>query len=120
MLFEEEVSADFESMKVALESDLFSNIEAVIITEGSGGAKAKWKNDFYDITIPTVEAVNPVGSGDSTLAGFAVGLEEGKSIEETLTLGMTFGVLNAVEGQTGFINMDHYDEIAKEVKVEKM
>lgn len=117
---EEEVSVDFESMKVALESNLFADIEAVIITEGSGGAKAKWKNDFYDITIPTVEAVNPVGSGDSTLAGFAVGLEEGKSIEETLTLGMTFGVLNAMEGQTGFINMDHYDEIAKEVKVEKM
>lgn len=116
----EEVTADFDSMKHALASDLFTNIEAVIITEGSGGAKAKWNNDFYDVTIPTVDAVNPVGSGDSTLAGFAVGLDEDKSIVEILTLGMTFGILNALEGQTGFINMDHYDEIAKQVKVEKL
>lgn len=115
----EPVSNDFESIKNALESKMFAGIKAVIITAGADGAKLRWNDEYYDLTIPQVEVVNPVGSGDSTLAGFAVGLEEDKSMEETLKMGMAFGILNAMEAQTGFINMDNYQMIFEQVHVQK-
>lgn len=87
---------------------------------GKDGAIAEWYGDYYDVTIPSVEVVNPVGSGDSTLAGFALGVSEGKSIEETLKTGMTFGILNAMEEQTGFINMKYFDEIYGQVQIKTM
>ncbi len=40
----------------------------------STGAFAKYKDKFYRVRIPKIKVVNPVGSGDSTVAGIAAGL----------------------------------------------
>lgn len=118
-ILDDPISGDWLSIKGALNSEMFAGIKAIVITEGSAGAKVKWEEEFYDLTIPTVEAINPVGSGDATLAGFAIGLDENKTVEETLKLGMAFGVLNAMEPKTGHINLDNLETIEQQIKVEK-
>src|SRR5699024_1075126 len=58
----------------SLRTNQFSNIPLVIITMGDNGAYVKYKKTIYKVDVPKINAVNPVGSGDSVVAGFAVGL----------------------------------------------
>ncbi len=48
---------------------LFEGIEWIIVSLGAQGAFAKHNHTFYRVNIPTISVLNPVGSGDSTVAG---------------------------------------------------
>lgn len=124
---EEEVKAIIETddnldnlnqLKEALNSEKLEGIEWVVVSLGKEGAIAKHNDTFYRATIPVVKAVNPVGSGDSTIAGFAKALDDNASDEVILKTGMTAGVLNAMSKKTGDIDPDKFDEIYDQVKVE--
>ncbi|WP_297431326.1 1-phosphofructokinase family hexose kinase [uncultured Cetobacterium sp.] len=78
------------------------------------------KNDIYRVNIPKVEIKNPVGSGDSTIAGFAYGLNKKKPIEETLKLAMACGISNAMMDETGKIDLEIVKELFDKVKIEKV
>ena len=45
----------------------------VVVTLGADGAIVKHGDNIYRAKAPKIEAVNPVGSGDSVVAGFAAG-----------------------------------------------
>ena len=63
------------------------------------------------------DSVNPVGSGDSTVAGIASGLVHQQSDEDLLKKANAFGMLNAMEHQTGHINVDKFKELFKQIEV---
>lgn len=109
-----------EELKEQLNSPLFNGVEWVVVSLGSKGALAKHEGAFYQVNIPKVNAVNPVGSGDSTIAGLAHAIAKGESSESILKTAVTAGTLNAMEAQTGFINMDNFDTIFNAVTVEKV
>ena len=70
--------------------------------------------------IPKVDAINPVGSGDATVAGLASALHKQKSIEEAMKTAMTTGVLNALNEKTGFIDADNFASIFSQITVEEL
>ena len=109
-----------EELKEQLNSPLFDGVDWVVVSLGSKGALAKHEGVFYQVNIPKVNAVNPVGSGDSTIAGLAHAIAKGESVESILKTAVTAGTLNAMEAQTGFINMDNFDNIFNAVTVEKV
>ena len=109
-----------EELKEQLNSPLFDGVDWVVVSLGSKGALAKHEGVFYRVNIPKVNAVNPVGSGDSTIAGLAHAIAKGESSETILKTAVTAGTLNAMEAQTGFINMDNFDTIFNAVTVEKV
>lgn len=104
----------------ALEDEEFDGIEWIVVTLGADGAVAKNGSDYYRVTIPTIDVVNAVGSGDSTIAGLAYALSEGKSTEDVMKTGMVTGMLNTLETKTGFINVDNFDELFNQITVEKI
>ena len=63
-------------------------------------------NHLYRVKAPKMEAVNPVGSGDSVVAGFAAGFSRGLTDEDLIKFGLSMGVLNAMEEKTGHINVE--------------
>ena len=95
-------------------------IQCVIISLGKDGSLVGYNGNKYRIQVPQIRAVNPVGSGDSLVAGFAVGLERGDSIEDILTLGAACGTANALEKETGFVKKEMVAKIMKEVKIYKI
>ncbi|HHX67736.1 MAG: 1-phosphofructokinase [Miniphocaeibacter sp.] len=103
-----------------LKSKIFNEIELVVVTMGGEGALVKYKDEFYNVEIPKIKVVNPVGSGDSTVAGIAYGLENNLNIEETIKYAMTCGILNTMEEKTGFINVNEVENIKNQVKVIKL
>lgn len=101
----------------AVNHPLLNDIPFVIMSLGKHGAFARCYDACYQVSIPKINVVNPVGSGDVTLAGLSVSIHENEDIESMLKRAMTMGMLNAMEAQTGFVNMHHYDDYYQQVTV---
>lgn len=119
-LLEQEVTSDIEVLKEALSDSLFDGVEAIVVSMGAEGAFAKIHGEFYKVSIPKINVVNPVGSGDATIAGLAMGIDQGLPWDEVLKTAMTTGILNTMEDKTGHINMKNFETYFKQVEVEKI
>ncbi|MFP5114641.1 tagatose-6-phosphate kinase [Bacillaceae bacterium C204] len=115
-----EVDGKISSLKQALDNELFKGIEWVVVSMGSEGAFVRHGEDDYRITIPKIDVVNPVGSGDATFAGLSVALNRNQPTEVVLKTAMTTGMLNTMEAGTGYINMAKFNQYFDLVKVEKI
>lgn len=103
-----------------LADDLFAGVEWVVVTLGADGAVVKQGANIYEIDIPTVEVVNPVGSGDAVIAGLAVARKRRLDVERMISFGLTMGVLNAMEETTGSVDVEKLSEIESQVVVRKV
>lgn len=111
---------DLSAIKDALLEPIFSGIEWIVVSLGKAGALAKHQETFYRIEIPTIEVVNPVGSGDATIAGFAYALAEGLKAEEQLKLCMATGMANAQERRTGHVDPAKVQTHVAKIAVKKI
>ena len=116
-LIGKEVSKDIGELKETLKNELFDGIEWIIVSLGADGSFAKHNDKFYKVNIPRIEVVNPVGSGDSTVAGITSAIYENASDENLLKKANTLGMLNAMEKLTGFVNLENYDKLFNEVEI---
>ncbi|NDL64314.1 hexose kinase [Acerihabitans arboris] len=89
----------------------------IVVSLGKEGAFAKVGGHYFAVAIPKIKVINPVGSGDATVAGLAIGINNIETPENTLKRAMAFGILNAMEAKTGYINMIKYTDIFSQVKV---
>ncbi|MDT2750413.1 PfkB family carbohydrate kinase, partial [Streptococcus parauberis] len=119
-LIGQKVTDDDDSIKTVLSVDLFKGIEWVIVSLGSKGAFAKHNDKFYRVTIPKIQTTNPVGSGDSTVAGIAWALSSKDDDNTLLKKCNVLGMLNAQEAMTGHVNMDNYETLYSQIRVEEV
>lgn len=115
-----ELTNDFDQIQSVLKKERYSRVEWVVISLGGDGAMIKHQDSFYRVTVPKIQVVNAVGSGDSTVAGLAVSIVREIADEEAIKTAMTAGVLNALNEKTGSIDMNHFDEIYEQIKIEKI
>lgn len=92
-------------------------IELVVISLGSNGSVAGYNNKFYKVNVPKVNAVNPVGSGDSYVGGIAVALQRGYNIEDMLKYASACGTANALEEETGFVNKNTVEDLFNQISI---
>ncbi|AND78761.1 tagatose-6-phosphate kinase [Streptococcus pantholopis] len=116
----ESAAADNQSLKALLSQPMFEGISWVIVSLGAEGAFAKHNETFYRVRIPEIKVANPVGSGDSTVAGIASSLLHGLSDTELLKKANVLGMLNAQEKMTGHVNLADYEKLFKQVHVEEV
>lgn len=95
-------------------------IEFAVISLGKEGSVAGAYGKFYKVTVPKVNAVNPVGSGDSYVAGIAVAIKRKYDIKDTLKFASACGTANAMEKETGFVRENVVNEIFNRVIVEEV
>lgn len=106
---------DLGRLKTALQAPIFNGVEWIVVSMGAAGAFAKHGTHFYRVSIPKIKVANPVGSGDATLAGLAMAIDADASDEVILKTGMTTGMLNTMEKQTGFVNPALFDQYFEKV-----
>ncbi|MET3696668.1 fructose-1-phosphate kinase [Bacillus oleivorans] len=95
-----------------------NGIVYVVISLGGEGSIVIHHNNVYRVRLPKVEVINPVGSGDSMVAGFAVGLARNYDLIQTIKLASASGTANAVEQSTGSINLEKVQELMAQIVVE--
>ena len=109
---------DYATLKQALTDPIFDGVDWIVVSLESAGAFVKHQDKFYHAAIPKIQVVNPVGSGDSTLAGLAMGIHDGKSDEDIMKTAMTTGMLNTMEAETGFVDPAKFAEYFAKVTIE--
>ena len=119
-LIGKEVTDDIQELKSVLSGQLFQGIDWIVVSLGAKGAFAKHKDKFYRVKIPKIKVVNPVGSGDSTVAGIAAGLVHALPEAELLKNATVLGMLNAQEEQTGYVNLENAESLYSQIEVEEV
>ena len=64
--------------------------------------------------------MNTVGCGDSMIAGFALGLSEGLSMEGVLRKASAISAAAALREETGFFVKEDMERIFPEIRIIKM
>lgn len=118
-IFQQKFS-DKQAVIQAIKTFDFNGIQQVLISCGSEGAIFKQKQAIYDITIPSIDIINPTGSGDATVGGYAYALEKNFPIEERLKYAMACGMSNAQNQRVGFIEPQMVKQFTKQIIVEKI
>ncbi len=91
-----------------------------VISLGGQGSIAAYEGEIYHVCFPSIEVVNTVGSGDSFVAGCAVGFMRGYDVVETLRLATACGSVNAMYSQTGFVTLEDVEAFKEKVEVKKI
>ena len=97
---------------------LAEGVENVCVSMGKDGMILLNENELYVAKIPKIDVINTVGSGDSCIAGFALGTLKGYDFETTLKLSNACGMSNAMHLATGDVDLEHIDKFINEIKVE--
>jgi tagatose 6-phosphate kinase len=89
-----------------------------VVTDGPGPVLARIGDRHFRAQPPRVEAVNPVGSGDSFLAGLVDGWLRGQEAEPMLRRAAACGAANAAIWDAGALDPAEVERLAGEVQVE--
>lgn len=99
------------------ETMLQKELPCVAVTLGEKGALVGYEETIYQISPVSIEAINPVGSGDSFIAGMAVGLHRGLDKIETLKLASACGASNAMHQAAGMIDLEQVERFMRQIEV---
>lgn len=92
------------------------NVQLVALSLGKDGAMVSQGGRFI-VRPPAIEEVNPVGSGDAFVAGFAIGLMEDLPLEETARLACAMGAANAMSWDIGHFRREEVDALCEWVEI---
>ena len=109
-----------EDIVHVLQKFMEDGIKLPVISLGAKGSMAGYNQHVYKITVPKIQCKNPVGSGDSFVAGIAVGIERGMAIEDVLSLGAACGTANAMEDESGFVRKEVVEELFPQIKIQQI
>jgi tagatose 6-phosphate kinase len=93
-------------------------VKAGVITNGPGTILARLHGRNYQAFPPRIDPVNPIGSGDSLLAGLVDGHLAGLEPEAILRRGVASAVANSLVWDAGAIEVDEVKRLEEEVTIE--
>lgn len=120
-LLEKKLAIDrLAEITTALQQPIFQGIEWIVVSLGQAGALIKYQNECYQVEIPRIQVVNPVGSGDATIAGLAYGLSQDHDPELIMKECMAAGMANALQVKTGHVDPADFHQLVKKINVKKL
>lgn len=111
---------NFQDMVDAAKQIHADGVEIVAVSLGGDGSFVVCDDGIFRARVPKIDAVNTVGCGDSMIAGFALGLSEGLSVEEILKKASAISAAAALREETGFFVKEDMEKIYPQVEIEKI
>ena len=96
-----------------------SGVVFPIVSLGKKGSLAAYGNSIFKVSIPPVNTVNTVGSGDSFIAGFAAGMARKYTAKDVIKLATACGSANTQYAQTGYVERKTVNDFFSNVKVKE-
>lgn len=119
-IIEKEFPENEEEIRKIFEKAPLKDIPYVIVSQGKDGALFKIKNKIYKAKVPKVKAINPVGSGDSTLAGALSAIFNKEDDEDFIKKSMTCGLLNVLNEEIAHININDFDKYKEKIEIKEL
>jgi tagatose 6-phosphate kinase len=94
--------------------------ELAVVTDGPREVVAADETRAWRVEVPSVDAVNPVGSGDAFNAGFSLALLDGEPIEVALARGVAAGTANALVLSGGMLDASVARQLERGIVVERI
>ena len=110
----------YQTIDAAKEMREKYGIEYVVVSLGGDGALVVCEEGIFHGKPPKLKAVNTVGCGDSMIAGFALGLSEGLSLEETLRRASAISAAAAMREETGFFVMEDMEKLLPQIAIQRL
>ncbi|AZN43045.1 1-phosphofructokinase family hexose kinase [Paenibacillus albus] len=96
-------------------------VQTLLVSLGREGCiAAKPDGSLWLAVPPAVDAVNPVGSGDSFVAGWTVACSRGLAVSEALRCAVAAGTVNAMSPGTGEVDRSAAEAMASRVVVTQL
>lgn len=92
----------------------------VVISLGKDGALLANEGGTWKAASPAIIEKNPIGAGDSMVAGIIWGLSEGIDISEALARGIACGAATASQSGTTVGSLSQVNELLEKVQLEKL
>jgi fructose-1-phosphate kinase PfkB-like protein len=89
-----------------------------VITDGPRQVLVRFQNEVYHVTPPTIDAVNPIGSGDSLLAGLTDGWLAGLEPVPLIRRAVACAVANALVWDAGAIQPEEVCRLESAIEVQ--
>ena len=91
-----------------------------VVTDGPRGACAADATTAWQVEVPRVRAVDPIGSGDAFSAALLVALDAGQSTPAALISAAAAGTANTATIGAGRFDAGHYAELTAQVRVHEL
>ncbi len=101
----------------AIDSFHERGVTLVVLSLGKDGALVSRDNERFHVVPPVIKEVNPVGSGDALVSGFAIGLYEDLPLRDMATLGCAAGTANAMSWDIGHFTKAEVDALLAQVEI---
>lgn len=92
----------------------------VIVSLGKDGALLVAGEDVWQAASPKIQEKNPIGAGDSMVAGIVWGLSEGTELTEALRRGIACGAATASRSGTTVGSREQVENLLQQVQLEKL
>ena len=93
---------------------------ALVSTGASGSLLGDDSGALWSVKPPRVEAINPIGSGDSLAAGLSLSLQRGASVPDAAVYGTACAAANALTPTSGEIRPSDVDELLSRVRLTQL
>ncbi len=110
----------FEDKLAAAKKVHAGGVSIVVCSMGIDGSFVVCDEGIFRAVVPRNKPVNTVGCGDTMVAGFAVGLERGLSMPETLRLASAMSGAAALREETGFYVKEDMEKIYEQVEISEL
>ena len=94
-----------------------SGVDIGIVSMGERGAYIFTEDKTLRAVAPRIEMLSTIGSGDSMIAGLALSLARGDSLEDAISLGVAAGAATAMTMGTELCRRDDVVRLKKEIKI---
>jgi len=99
---------------------LKQGIDIIIVSRGAQGLVVFDKNEAYQVTPPSIQVQSTIGSGDSTLAAFMLGVEQAKPLDQCAIMGAAAGAATAMSAGVELVHLKGYESLLTEIKCDKI
>ena len=115
---------NFETYKqkelLPLFKKLNKKIEIIILTLGERGALSFIKDKVFKISPPKIKTINPVGSGDAFVGGFAYGIYNDMQFLDCVRIGIAAGAANAQIWDACFCRKEQIFNLVNKVMIKEL
>ncbi|HEL1624598.1 1-phosphofructokinase family hexose kinase [Streptococcus suis] len=94
-----------------------SPIPYTLVSCGEQGAIAQFNGQLYDVTAPTIDLVNPTGSGDASVAGAIYAFANKLDDENIIRYAIASGTANAMENGVGIAPKEIVQRLLDQVTI---